>query len=291
MIQQAIEKASVLIEALPYIQRFREDLVVVKVGGSIMDDEQGLQNILKDLAFMECVGLRPVLVHGGGKSISAAMTSQGLKPHFLNGMRVTDADTIRVVEQVLNHEVNTHLCDILSGFETKAVPVHGQDIIRCQRHTETDEETGDVLDWGFVGDITSVDVSSLRTAVSENAVPVITPLGSDADGQVYNINADVAAAAVARHLKARKLVFLTDVPGLMHDPEDKETLISTLKQAEVDRLIERGIIAGGMLPKVRSAIDAIQAGVKKTHIIDAAMPHSLLLELFTDKGIGTEIVA
>ena len=291
MIQQAIEKASVLIEALPYIQKFREDLVVVKVGGSIMDDEQGLRNILKDLAFMECVGLRPVLVHGGGKSISAAMTKQGLNPHFLNGMRVTDADTIRVVEQVLNGEVNTHLCSILEEFETRAVPVHGQDIIRCQRHTEKDPETGALLDWGFVGDITTVEVSRLEEAVTANAIPVITPLGGDAAGQVHNINADVAAAAVARHLKARKLVFLTDVPGLMHDPEDKQTLISTLKQTEVDKLIDRGIIAGGMLPKVRSAIGALEAGVKKTHIIDAGMPHSLLLELFTDKGIGTEIVA
>ena len=290
MIQAAINKAAVLIEALPYIQKFRGDTVVVKFGGSIIDDEASYANILKDIAFMELVGLRPVVVHGGGKAISRRMTEAGLKPNFLNGLRVTDAETIKVVEQTLNHEVNPHLVEVVEGFSCKAQGIHGQDIISVQKHTDTDPQSGETLDWGFVGDVTRVDVSPINHALENETIPIITPIGKDADGQCYNINADAAAGAIARELHARKLVFLSDVPGLLKDPEDPDTLMSTLRLNEVEQLIKDGVISGGMLPKVGGAIKALHAGIKKTHIIDAGMTHSLLLELFTDKGVGTEII-
>ena len=290
MIQAAINKAAVLIEALPYIQKFRGDAVVVKFGGSIIDDEASYANILKDIAFMELVGLRPVVVHGGGKAISRRMTEAGLKPNFLNGLRVTDADTIKVVEQTLNHEVNPTLVKVVESFDCKAQGIHGQDIITVEKHNATDKETGEALDWGFVGDVTHVNVAPILEALENETIPIITPIGKDADGQYYNINADAAAGAIARELHARKLVFLSDVPGLLKNPDDPSTLISTLKLSEVEYLIDQGIISGGMLPKVGGAVKALHAGIKKTHIINASMPHSLLLELFTDKGVGTEII-
>ncbi len=288
--QQMIEKAAVLVEALPYIQKFRGDTVVVKFGGSIMESEIGYRNILKDIAFMECVGLRPVLVHGGGKAVSKKMREAHIQPNFVNGLRVTDEASIGVVESVLNGEVNPHLVDILSSYGGQARGIHGEDIIRVQKHTGTDPETGEPLDWGYVGKVTSVDITPITAFLNANIIPVITPLGRGDDGKLYNINADDVANAVAQALKARKLVFLSDVPGLMENPEDPETLITSLKCGEVDELIERGVISGGMLPKIRGAVDALKAGVNKVHLIDSALPHSLLLELFTDKGVGTEIV-
>ncbi len=288
--QNVIEKAAVLIEALPYIQRFRGETVVVKFGGSIMDDETGVSNILKDVAFMECVGLRPVIVHGGGKAISRKMKERGLKPAFLNGLRVTDEAAIGLVEHVLNHEVNPRLVSVLQTFECKARGMHGDDLLRVVRHTEKDEKTGKERDWGYVGDVTEVDTTPLDAFLRAGITPVVTPLGRGEDRKIYNVNADDAAAALARALKARKLVFLSDVPGLLADPSDPESRISTVKVQEVESLIHRKVIDGGMLPKISGAVKALKEGVRKTHIIDAAMPHSLLLELFTDKGVGTEIV-
>ncbi len=288
--QNVIEKAAVLIEALPYIQRFRGETVVVKFGGSIMDDETGVSNILKDVAFMECVGLRPVIVHGGGKAISRKMKERGLKPAFLNGLRVTDEAAIGLVEHVLNHEVNPRLVSVLQTFECKARGMHGDDLLRVVRHTEKDEKTGKERDWGYVGDVTEVDTTPLDAFLRAGITPVFTPLGRGEDRKIYNVNADDAAAALARALKARKLVFLSDVPGLLADPSDPESRISTVKVQEVESLIHRKVIDGGMLPKISGAVKALKEGVRKTHIIDAAMPHSLLLELFTDKGVGTEIV-
>ncbi len=288
--QAVIEKASVLIEALPYIQRFRGETVVVKFGGSIMEDADGVNNILKDIAFMECVGLRPVIVHGGGKAISRHMKEKGLKSSFVKGLRVTDAPAIGVVEFVLNHEVNPQLVETLQSFGCKARGMHGDDIVTVQKHTETDEKTGKELDWGYVGDVTAVDTAPLEAFLQAAITPVVTPLGRGADRNIYNVNADDAAAALAKALKARKLVFLSDVPGLLANPSDFDSRISTVKVADVNALIKRGVIDGGMLPKIMGAVNALHAGVRKTHIIDAGMPHSLLLELFTDKGVGTEIV-
>lgn len=285
-----IEKATVLTEALPYIQKFRGETVVVKFGGSIMESEDGYRRILQDIAFMECVGLRPVVVHGGGKAISKAMREASIAPNFVHGLRVTDAETITVVEQVLNQEVNPHLVDIIQKFHGKARGIHGEDIIRVDRLSGSDPETNEPLDWGYVGRVSNVDVEPIRAYLRSNIVPVITPLGRGADGFLYNINADDAATAIACSLKARKLVFLTDVPGLLRDPADKASLISSLHLREVDELIERGVIAGGMLPKIKGMVGAVESGIKKAHIIDASMPHSLLLELFTSEGVGTEIV-
>lgn len=288
--KHVIEKASVLIEALPYIQRFRGETVVVKFGGSIMEDATAVTTILKDIAFMECVGLRPVIVHGGGKAISKQMKAKGLKAHFLKGLRVTDADAIGVVESVLNHEVNPQLVEILQSFECKARGVRGDDVLRVTRHVEQDKATGEKLDWGYVGDVEDVDIAPIEAFLQASLTPVVTPLGRGKDRCIYNVNADDAAAAIAKAVKARKLVFLSDVPGVLADPADMQSRISTVKVAEVDALIKRGVIDGGMLPKITGAVNALKAGVRKTHIIDAGMPHSLLLELFTERGVGTEIV-
>lgn len=288
--QEMIQKANVLIEALPYIQKFRGEIVVVKVGGSTMEEKAGVMRVLTDVAFMACVGLRPVVVHGGGKAISRAMKEKGLPAKFVKGLRVTDEAAAEVVEQVLNREVNPELVQALEKLGCTARGIHGEDILDVAKHTERDPETGDVLDWGFVGDVTEVDDDPILAYLHSHIVPVITPLGWGADEKVYNINADDAASAIAQALKARKLVYLSDVPGLLRNPDDKSTLISTLKFADVEKLIAQGVISGGMIPKVQGAVRAIKAGVRKVHFIDAAMPHSLLLELFTDKGVGTEIV-
>jgi acetylglutamate kinase len=238
---------------------------------------------------MECVGLRPVVVHGGGKAISRAMKEEGIAPNFVQGLRVTDEATIRVVEQVLNHEVNPHLADIIQEFHGKARGIHGEDIIRVEKMVGIEPETGEMLNWGYVGKVAKVDVEPIQAYLRSDIVPVITPLGKGADNKLYNINADDAATAIACALNARKLVFLTDVPGLLLDINDPTSLISSLHLKEVDELIERGVISGGMLPKIRGMMGAVQSGIKKVHIIDASMPHSLLLELFTSEGVGTEI--
>ena len=288
--KQAIQKASVLIEALPHIQRFRGETVIVKFGGSSMDNPDVVRDILEDVAFMSCVGMRPVIVHGGGKAINASMKKKGLQATFVKGLRVTDPATMEIVEQVLNREVNPELVSILNEFGCKARGIHGEDIIAVRKHTAEDPDTGEVLDWGLVGEITDVDAEPVKAYLEADITPVITPLGADAARQIYNINADAAAAGLAERLQARKLVFLSDVPGLLADPADRNSLMSTLRLTEVEDLIERGVIGGGMLPKISGALKALKAGVRKTHIIDAALPHSLLLELFTDKGVGTEIV-
>lgn len=287
--QKFIEKAAALTEALPFIQQFRGETVVVKFGGSIMENEDGYSRILQDIAFMECVGLRPVVVHGGGKAITRSMKAASIAPNFVHGLRVTDAATIDVVERVLNGEVNPHLVDIIERYQGKARGIHGEDIIRVEKLTGQDSETGETLDWGYVGKVTKVDVEPVQAYLRSDIVPVITPLGRGPDGHLYNINADDAATAIACALNARKLVFLTDVPGLLLDPEDKSTLISSLHLSQVDELIERGVIAGGMLPKIKGMVGAVKSGIRKAHIIDSAMPHSLLLELFTSEGVGTEI--
>jgi len=288
--QQVIEKAAVLIEALPYIQRFRGETIVVKFGGSIMDDEEGVACILRDVAFMACVGMHPVIVHGGGKAISRSMKEAGLAPNFIHGLRVSDLETVRLVEHVLNHEVNPGLVNALESFACKSRGMHGDDIMTVVPYTEEDPETGKALDWGYVGRVTDVDTTPIKAFLHSSITPVITPLGRGEDKFVYNVNADETAGAVARAMKARKLVFLSDVPGLLEHKDDPSSLFSSVRVDEVDDLIKRGVITGGMLPKIRGAVETLKAGVQKTHIIDSSMPHSLLLELFTDRGVGTEIV-
>lgn len=288
--RQAIEKASGMIEALPFIQRFRNETVVVKIGGGILEDEGLSRAILQDICFMEVVGLRPVVVHGGGKLISRRMEEAKLTPNFRHGLRVTDDATMAVVEAALNGEVNPRLVRMVESMDCRARGIRGQEVLTAARRMGTDPETGDALDWGRVGEVTGVDTAPLIESLNDQRVPLMTPLGRGEDGAVYNINADDAAAAVARALKARKLVYLSDVPGLLADPSDPSTLIAHVESAEAEDLISRGVIRGGMIPKIRSAVETTRAGVNKVHIIDSSLPHSLLLELFTELGVGTEIV-
>lgn len=287
--QSTIEKAAVLIEALPYIQAFRGEAVVVKFGGSIMDDAVLVESILRDIAFMECIGLHPILVHGGGKAISRRLKEHNIHTEFVQGLRVTSDEAIREVESVLNDEVNPEIVAKLMKTGCKARGIHGEDIILAEKKVVVDVN-GAKLDWGHVGNALAVDKEPIKAYLSSDIVPVITPLGHDSERRVYNINADETATLIARELRARKLVFLSDVPGLLKNETDRSDVISTLKTDDVQKLIERGVISGGMLPKIQGAVEAIRAGVQKTHIIDAGMPHSLLLELFTEKGVGTEIV-
>jgi acetylglutamate kinase len=288
--RKVIEKADVLIEALPYIQRFRDAIIVVKFGGSAMEIREHCESILQDVAFMECAGMLPVIVHGGGKAISRAMKEKGIEPRFLKGLRVTCERSIQVVREVMNTSINPDIVATLRKHGARAEGLHGEDIFTAVRMKEKDEATGQELDLGFVGEPVAVDTGPIRELLGKGAIPVITPLGRGTDGFVYNVNADTAALSVAKALKARKLAYLSDVPGLLRDVNDPESLIGTLRQGDVETLIARGVISGGMLPKVRSATEALQAGVKKVHMIDGRMPHSLLLEIFTDKGVGTEIV-
>ena len=289
--KEAIQKARVLIEALPYIQGFRDAVVAVKLGGSAMEDPAHVKAVLQDVVFMECVGMRPLIVHGGGKAISRAVRKAGLQPAFVHGLRVTCEDTIRIVERVMKTDVNPGIVEAVNALGGRAAALHGDTILRVTRSSGTDPDDGTPLDWGFVGDPAGVDTGPVAALLDQNVIPVITPLGLGPDGRVYNVNADVAAAAIAAALPARKLVFLSDVPGLLTDPADPGTLIETLRTRELESLIERGTIAGGMLPKCRSGVEALRAGVRKVHMVDGRAPHSLLLEIFTDKGVGTQIVA
>lgn len=291
--ERYIEKANVLIEAVPYIQDFRGSVVVVKVGGSVMESPENLLRLMSDVAFMRTVGIKVVLVHGGGKAISRAMDKAGIAPNFVRGLRVTDARAIEVVEQVIKHEVNANLLRLLNGnFHVLARPLHGDWILTVRKETGTDPETGATLDWGFVGTPVAVKAAAVSEMADAGVIPVITPLGlGEEDGQLYNVNADVAAVAIAKAMRVRKLVFISDVPGLLRDVANPDSLISTLRLGNVRRLKEEGVISGGMLPKIDSCVEAIEHGVQRVHLIDGRMPHSLLLEIFTKQGVGTEIKA
>lgn len=287
----AIEKADVLIEALPYIQQFRGATVVVKLGGSAMESREHMESILTDVVFMECIGMNVAIVHGGGKAISRGMEQDGLPPRFLQGLRVTCERTIAVVSRVLTHEVNPAIVRTLRKRGADAVALHGDTLFTVRKKTGTDPDSGAALDWGFVGDPVDVSTRPVREIFAARAIPVITPLGGDAEGRLHNINADIAAAALARALPARKLAFVSDVPGLLRDPQNNDTLIHSVAIGDIPRLRDEGVVGGGMLPKLNSCADAIRAGVHKVHLVDGRMPHSLLLEIFTNQGVGTEIVA
>jgi acetylglutamate kinase len=289
--QKFIEKAEVLIEALPYMQRFRGEIIVVKFGGSAMENKSNTEKVLADITFMECVDMLPVVVHGGGKAISRAMKAKGIEAKFVKGLRVTCEKTIQVVHEVMNKEINPEIVSALCRMGARAEALYGEEIFTVIKKEEMDIQTGDRIDFGFVGEPHGVDTGPIRKLLNDEIIPVITPIGRGPDGKLYNINADSAAAAVAKALKARKLAFLSDVPGLLRDQDDPGSIMATLKVGEVEELISRGVIDGGMLPKVQSGVDALHAGVRKVHIIDGRMPHSLLLEILTDKGVGTEIVS
>jgi acetylglutamate kinase len=291
-IEEITKKAGILVEALPYIKRFRGSVFVVKYGGAFMDDPnpQVRASVAHDIAFLATVGINVVIVHGGGKAISRAMTRAGLEPVFKNGMRVTDEKTVAIVEDVLNNEVNAEIADMLKSHDCEPCRIKGNDVLKCEKLLSKDEN-GEDVDIGYVGKVNDVNVDPILKAIEQGLTPIISPIAIGADAHAYNTNADVAASAVASALKARRLVFLCDVPGLMRDPKDHSTLISHLKLNEVEPLKKSGVIGGGMMPKVDSGVDALNKGVRRVHFIDGYMPHSLLLEIFTDKGIGTEIVS
>ena len=289
--QQAMEKAAVLTEALPYIQDFKGSVVLVKVGGSVMEVPENLESLLTDIAFMNAVGIKTVLVHGGGKAISRGMELAGIPPLFVMGLRVTTEETVRVVERVLKNEVNANVVSLLKRHRANARPLHGDWIFTVGKKTGKDPATGEAIDWGYVGDPVAVDTRPVTEMLDAGIVPVVTPLGTGADGKLYNVNADTAAASLAKAMKVRKLAFISDVPGLLMDVNDPASLLATLRIGSVRKLKETGIVGGGMLPKLDSCVEAIQAGVGKVHLVDGRMPHSLLLEIFTKKGVGTEIIA
>lgn len=281
IIDLAMQKAAVLTEALPYIQDFSGSTVLVKVGGSVMENEANLASLLADIAFMDAVGMRVVLVHGGGKAISRALKESGIEPKFVEGLRVTDEPTMEIVRRTLNNVVNADIVRRLQSLKANARPLHGNWMFTAEKITTPDR--------GYVGDPVAVDTRAVMEMLDAGIVPVITPLGTGRDGHLYNINADSAAAALAKALKVRKFAVVSDVPGLLRDPADPKTLIPTLHLADVAGLKRDGVISGGMLPKIEGCEDAIRAGVRKVHLVDGRMPHSLLLEIFTREGVGTEI--
>jgi acetylglutamate kinase len=289
-VAEVTAKAKVLLEALPYIQDFRGSTFVVKYGGSFMDDPDpaGRLRVAHDIAFLAAVGINVVVVHGGGKAITKAMEVSGLKANFVNGMRVTDAATIAIVKKTLDEIVNKDVCDAVSAAKAKPKGLPGDTVLVCQKLLIDDD--GNPVDLGFVGEVTEVKVKLIKKEIADGFVPVISPVAEDNEGRPYNINADVAAGRVASALRARRLVYMSDVPGLLSAPPDPASLISTLKISQVDDLKKKGVIDKGMRPKVASAIRALQDGVQRVHFIDGRLPHSLLLEIFTDKGTGTEIV-
>jgi acetylglutamate kinase len=289
-VAEVTAKAKVLLEALPYIQDFRGSTFVIKYGGSFMDDPDPVSRarVAYDIAFLAGVGINVVVVHGGGKSITKAMESSGLKANFVNGLRVTDEPTMAVVKKTLDEVVNKDVCDALSTAKAKPKGMPGDTVLVCQKLTTDDD--GNTVDLGFVGDVTEVKIKLIKKEIADGFVPVISPVAEGYDGKPYNVNADLAAGRVASALRARRLVYMSDVPGLLANPPDPESLISTLKTNQVEELKKKGVIDKGMRPKVQSAIRALQEGVQRVHFIDGRLSHSLLLEIFTDKGIGTEIV-
>ena len=282
----SLEKAKVLIEALPYIQRFNRKIIVIKYGGSAMADESLKRMVIQDAVFLKLAGFKPVIVHGGGKEISSWINKVGKTPEFVNGLRVTDAETMEIAEMVLNR-VNKSLVQLVGELGVKAVGISGKDggLLKCSK------KLSDGKDIGFVGNITEVNPKLIFDLLEKDFLPIICPIGYDDNYTSYNINADDAACAVAKALKAEKLAFLTDVEGVYKDFNDKSTLISELRLSDAKALINSGIMGGGMLPKLNNCVDAVESGVSRVHIMDGRTPHCLLLEIFTDKGIGTAILS
>ena len=286
--EEIISKAATLLEALPYIQRFRSQIFVVKYGGSFMDspDPEERHRVARDVVFLEAVGINPVVLHGGGKAITRALEEAGVTSKFVRGYRVTDEASAKIVDRVLSHEINPEIVKAIDDFGGKARGFAGTQIFRCRKFSQANED----VDLGFVGEVCEVNVEPLRECIRRSVTPVISPTALGDDGKIYNCNADIAAAKTAIALKARRLVFMSDVPGLLGDPKKETTLLSHLQVSEVPKWRKAGVIGEGMIPKVDSAIAAIESGVEKVQFVDGRIPHSVLLEIFTDAGVGTEVV-
>ncbi|MEY2545641.1 MAG: acetylglutamate kinase [Verrucomicrobiota bacterium] len=285
--EKIISKAATLLEALPYVQRFRSQIFVVKYGGSFMDspNEEERHRVARDVVFLEAVGINPLVVHGGGKAITRAIEQSGAKAEFVGGQRRTDEATMEIVERVLSREINPEIVRAIEEFGGKARGFSGTEIFRCRRLTRDDD-----VDLGYVGEVVEVNTEPLRDCIRRSVTPVVSPTAMGEDGKIYNCNADIAAAKTASALKARRLVFMSDVPGLLRSPNEPDSLITHLQIDEVPRLRKAGVIGEGMIPKVESAVAAIESGVEKVQFVDGRIPHSILLEIFTDAGVGTEVV-
>lgn len=289
--QDLIAKAEMLLEALPYIQKFNGATFVIKYGGSFMDspNPEIRNGVARDIVFLEAVEINPVIVHGGGKAITRAMEKAGLKSNFVQGQRVTDEATAKIADDVLSREINPEVVAAINSFGGEAKGFAGPDIFKC-RKIQIAGNDGQPLDLGFVGEVTGVNTAPLLDCIKQGITPVISPTARGEDGKIYNCNADVAAAHAAIALNARRLVFMSDVPGLLSNPKDPESVVSHLRSSEVDRLKQAGIIDKGMIPKTDSAVAAIKSGVEKVSFVDGRVPHAVLLEIFTDEGVGTEVV-
>ena len=283
--QKYLEKAEVLIEALPYIQRFNRKIIVVKYGGSAMVDEQLKKSVIQDVVLLKLVGFKPIIVHGGGKEISRWVSKVGKEPKFINGLRVTDEETMEIAEMVLG-KVNKELVSMVESLRVKAVGISGKDggLLTVEKKYSNGE------DIGYVGNITGVNPKILFDLLDKDFLPIVCPIGMDEEFLTYNINADDAACAIAKEMKAEKLAFLTDIEGVYKNPKDPESLISKLFVKDAKELIDNGNVGGGMIPKLQNCIDAIEEGVSRVHILDGRIKHCLLLEIFTNKGIGTAIL-
>ncbi len=281
--EQFIEKAKVLVEALPYIKEFNGKTVVIKYGGSAMVDEKIKETVIQDIVLMKLVGFKPVIVHGGGKEISKLLTKIGIESSFMNGLRVTTKETVEVVEMVLSGKVNKDIVQLIQNHDLNAVGISGKD----GKTLKVKKLYSDGADIGYVGEVTEVNTNLIDSLLSNDFIPIIAPVGTDEMGETYNINADYAASAIAGALNAEKLIFLTDVEGVLKDIKDPSSLISKITLDEVDMYIKQGIISGGMIPKVDCCVQGIHLGVKNVHILDGRVEHSLLLEIFTKLGVGT----
>ncbi len=284
-LEKYLSKAEVLIEALPYIQRFNRKVIVVKYGGSAMVDEELKRRVIQDVTLLKLVGFKPIIVHGGGKEISSMVSRLGMEPKFVNGLRVTDESTMEIAEMVLG-KVNKSLVQLVESLGVRAIGISGKDgaLLKVNKKYSNGE------DIGFVGDVKEVNAQILWDLLEKDFLPIVCPIGMDDDYNTYNINADDAACAIAQAMQAEKLAFLTDIEGVYKDPKDPETLIPVLPISEAEKLMSEGYIGGGMLPKIQNCIDAVNSGVSKVHILDGRIPHCLLLEIFTNKGIGTAIL-
>jgi acetylglutamate kinase len=284
-------KADTLLEALPYFQAFRGHTVVIKYGGAAMEDPGLVRGVLRDVVFLEAVGINPVVVHGGGKAITAAMKKENLTAKFVDGLRVTDAASISIIDRVLSEVISPSLAAEIVKLGGRAQTISGKDVLVAQKAPPHVDASGRKVDLGFVGDIVSIDIGAVQKLIDAEIVPVVSPLGRGRDGQIYNINADIAAARIAQELRAEKIIYLSDVNGVRRDPQDATSLIPSLNPGQIAQLKRDGVIAGGMIPKVDSALESLANGVGKVHFLDGRESHALLLELFTDAGIGTEIAA
>jgi len=289
-----MEKVQVLVEALPYIKEFYGSYMVIKIGGHAMINDDVLENVVKDILLLYFVGIKPIVVHGGGPEISEKMEKMGIKPKFVDGLRVTDKETMEIVEMVLDGKINSKIVTMFIKHGGKAVGISGKDglLIVARKKVIKKKVNGKevVIDLGYVGETEYVNPELLKLLIDNGYIPVVSPVATDLEGNSYNINADIVAGTIAATIKAKKLIILTDVPGILRDPKDKSSLISVMSVSELEQMLNEGKIVGGMIPKAEAIIRAIKGGVERAHIIDGSKEHSLLLELFTKKGIGTMVV-